>query len=98
MTALTQEQSARISMVLGQKVTAPCPLCGQRAWGWGPDLVVVSTPRHDVRYPLLVLLCSNCGNTMLLNVYMIGIADIWPNFIHRPTHLSTVPRQLGAED
>jgi hypothetical protein len=29
-------------------------------------------------YPLLPVICNNCGNTVLLNVYFLGIADIWP--------------------
>jgi hypothetical protein len=29
-------------------------------------------------YPLLPVLCHHCGNTLLLNVYTLGIADIWP--------------------
>ncbi len=29
-------------------------------------------------YPLLPVVCNNCGNTVLLNVYILGIADIWP--------------------
>jgi hypothetical protein len=29
-------------------------------------------------YPTLPLMCNNCGNTVLLNVYTLGIADIWP--------------------
>lgn len=30
-------------------------------------------------YPLLSLQCGNCGNTMFLNVYTLGLADIWPD-------------------
>jgi len=30
-------------------------------------------------YPTLPVMCSNCGNTVLLNVYVLGIAHIWPD-------------------
>jgi hypothetical protein len=32
-------------------------------------------------YPTLPLMCNNCGNTVLLNVYTLGIADIWPQIL-----------------
>jgi len=115
--ALTPEQSARISEVLGQKLQGrPCPVCGVSAWGWGADLVILQAARYPSRphgfgvtwppqppppappptsllyslataapepppppqYPTLPLMCNNCGNTVLLNVYTLGIDDIWP--------------------
>ncbi len=125
--ALTPEQSARISNVLGQKLQGrPCPVCGVVAWGWGADLVILQSTRYPSAsappslsgigseygafgvgwppqspppppppgsllalaksaleppppaYPTLPLMCNNCGNTVLLNVYTLGIADIWP--------------------
>ena len=36
---------------------------------------VFSTPPA---YPTLPLMCNNCGNTMFLNVYALGISDLWP--------------------
>ncbi len=116
---LSPEQSQRISAAVGQKVTGRCPLCGQSAWGWLPDLVVLQTQHHETApelgtlarlassppssessglssfsrlteqlagrrtpapasYPMLLVMCKNCGNTMMLNVYTLGIADIWP--------------------
>ncbi len=118
--ALTPEQSARISNVLGQKLQGrQCPVCGVLAWGWGADLVILQSTRYPAAppspflglgtlggmgvgsppppspsllhtfatatleppppaYPTLPLMCNNCGNTVLLNVYTLGIADIWP--------------------
>ena len=109
---LSAEQSQRIATVLGQKLKGrPCPVCGENAWGWGADLVVLQTTRYDTAqlpfpalssilgmhrdtplslatsvlasqpppaYPALPLMCNNCGNTVLLNVYVLGISDIWP--------------------
>lgn len=112
---LSPLQSQRISEAVGQKVKNPCPLCGQRDWGWGPDLVVLQAQRYSTApdltvglaaiwraggqpspldrlkemgilppdpppaYPTLPVMCNTCGNTVLLNVYMLGIADIWPS-------------------
>lgn len=123
---LTAEQTKKISEAVGRKVTKPCPLCGETAWGWLPDLVVLQGQRYETEqptgfkglstlfnlptptsahdpadqvasstiaslaaiiasrepppaaYPTLPIMCNNCGNTMLLNVYTLGIADIWP--------------------
>ena len=102
-------QTERISEAVGQKITKPCPLCGERAWAWGPDLLILQSqmyetaqlgladilslsrqqsplaagtplamPARPAAYPVLLLMCNHCGNTALLNVYALGIADIWP--------------------
>jgi len=34
-------------------------------------------PRPSPSYPTLPVMCQNCGNTVLLNVYKLGIADLW---------------------
>ena len=28
-------------------------------------------------YPVLPVICMTCGNTVLLNVHVLGIADVW---------------------
>jgi hypothetical protein len=34
-------------------------------------------PQSPPTYPTLPVMCDNCGNTVLLNVYKLGIADLW---------------------
>lgn len=41
-----------------------------------PDLGKTLGPLPPV-YPVLPLWCENCGNTLLLNVYQLGVAEIW---------------------
>ncbi len=35
------------------------------------------SPRPGPSYPTLPVMCQNCGNTVLLNVYKLGLADLW---------------------
>lgn len=103
---LTPEQMARVTHVLDQKLKGSCPLCNERQWTFGTDLVLLETSpeagsfgpllfgrrqRHTLLggvpsslqsptvFPMLPIMCRNCGNMMLMNVYTLGIADLWPN-------------------
>ena len=103
---LTQDQMDRIARVLDQKLKGFCPLCNERQWTFGTDLLLLETspeassfgpllfrrhPRPTILggvpsslqgptvFPMLPIMCRNCGNMMLMNVYTLGIADLWPN-------------------
>jgi hypothetical protein len=46
---------------------------------------VTSTP--PVVFPTMPVMCGNCGHTVFMNVYVLGIADIWqlpPQQARRP--------------
>jgi hypothetical protein len=120
--ALSEAQSQRVSLTIGQRLRSPCPLCGQaNPWTWGPDPIVLVAQRYETApdisalaailgtktssqlalealaslgisagtpmmpvaastqaYPLLPVICRNCGNTVLLNIYTLGLQDLWP--------------------
>jgi hypothetical protein len=56
-----------------------CSQCGTDDWGIGgtPGSLPVGTPEGRTRigpnYPCVVVICSNCGNTILLNALAIGV-------------------------
>jgi ribosomal protein S27AE len=64
--------------------TRPCPICGQLAWGLekGGFVTVVLTDKPlklalgGKGLPLVVLGCQNCGNSVLINLYTLGLGDL----------------------
>ena len=81
--AFTPEQQAKIIAAIDAKAGVKlCPGCGTRGWRLGPGLAIlqISAPGAPLvlgaGYPCVVLLCRNCGNTQLYNVYALGVADI----------------------
>lgn len=73
----------RLNSALSGKI-GPCPLCGKRGTlsamptlmelreYHSGDFVVGGTPI----IPLVVLTCSNCGNTVLINALAMKLMDI----------------------
>jgi hypothetical protein len=64
---------------------SPCALCGVRNWGIGHyvPLPYSLTPNQfnsfpGPVYPLVAVICGNCGNTLFLNLRVLGFtADDW---------------------
>jgi ribosomal protein S27AE len=62
----------------------PCPICGQLAWalheGGFVTLVLAEKPLElalrGQGLPLVVLGCQNCGNTVLINLYTLGLEEL----------------------
>jgi hypothetical protein len=62
----------------------PCPVCGQRTLtlnGEGFITLAVSEHPLDISlggrgFPLIPLVCGNCGNTILINLYNIGLGEV----------------------
>jgi hypothetical protein len=77
----TPDQTQRIIATLQEKkVTGNCR-CGTSQWTLGPDIVLLqalSLPGQapialGVGLPSVALVCTNCGNTQLYNVFVTGI-------------------------
>jgi hypothetical protein len=94
MPVFTPEQVERIESAIREKMPGACPLCSQRDWAIGRGitlLLAVAPPSASTlskvtyTYPALPVMCRVCGNTLLMNVYVLGIADMWPE------QLPTVP-------
>jgi hypothetical protein len=103
----TPEEMARITATVHEH--APnfdkCPLCGTDNWGVGPgyvtlpiqpqrtsgSLLVVGWPS----FPMLTIICRRCGYTVLMNIYNLGLADMFGlTPVAKPTHEVPPPPQL----
>jgi len=66
------------SLVMLQALPAPSPsLLGSTYLTRTLATAGPLAPRPGPSYPTLPVMCGNCGNTVLLNVYKLGIADLW---------------------
>lgn len=59
-----------------------CSVCGVKEWQVGTHAVALMTTVGDtmsmniggsIVYPVVPLMCKNCGNTTLINAFMSGI-------------------------
>ena len=83
--ATDKEIQERIIKALEAKMgkAAPkCPICGHNHWSVGNRYVVLSVSKNPKQvtiggenYPLIPLVCSNCGNTHLLNLLTLGFTS-----------------------
>lgn len=71
---------------------SPCPLCGQRRLalnvGGFVTLTLSDQPLNiglsGPGFPLAALVCQNCGNTMLLNLYTLGLTEMVERLQEKP--------------
>jgi hypothetical protein len=55
-----------------------CPICKTDEWHFGPDLVHLShltaiNEESPTAYPSVVVICDNCGYTLLFNARRLGL-------------------------
>lgn len=64
----------------------PCVLCLTTDWIWAEGLVSLPMldPAGPKVLPLLPLVCKKCGNTVLINLRMIGLADLAQQLLRAP--------------
>jgi len=79
-----KEIQERIIAALKAKMggTPNCPICGHNVWSVGNRYVTLSVTKNPSQstlggenYPLIPLICSNCGNTHLLNLLILGFTS-----------------------
>ena len=77
---LTQAERTEVTQYVHRTVkTVACSWCGQNKWGVEPTLVELRTfdPAAFVVggpvYPLVTIICGNCGHTMLFNALKMGL-------------------------
>ena len=84
--ALTAAQQERVLRTIKERVGGDikCPLCGHVAWMFTSGVAVISAQEtlgsFAVPYqglPALPLVCRQCGNTHFLNVFALGLADLF---------------------
>jgi hypothetical protein len=61
----------------------PCPYCGTAAWHVGtPQYIDVGfghgEPGFSTMSPTFPVMCSNCGNTVLINAVLAGLVEPEP--------------------
>jgi hypothetical protein len=83
----TEEVGQRIVAALrerlpGQKLS-PCAICGTNAWVINTGyvrLAIQDDPRSarlgGKGFPMIALICTNCGNTHLLNLKILGLGEL----------------------
>jgi len=71
------------SAKLGEKPLGDCPICGTKSWQLQDQFAVFSVSERPDQVtlggrvlPSLVIICSNCGNTMFLNLKILGLEDL----------------------
>jgi len=61
-----------------------CPICGTNGWQAGDFVVNLQEQARTTGslvvaggrfYPTIPIICNTCGNTVLLNVHILGIAE-----------------------
>ena len=56
-----------------------CPYCQSKKWGIGAIHKYIATFGVDQRshlvMPCIIMTCMNCGNTLILNPYILGFDD-----------------------
>ena len=88
---LTQELLDRIAASIKDKtggVVSTCPMCGHDEWTLADGyaaIAVGAAPNSTAPYrgggqvlPCAVVVCDTCGNTVFLNLYRLGLADLIP--------------------
>jgi hypothetical protein len=78
---MTESQREAVTKFLHKTVaTVNCTWCGENQWGVEPNIVQLTQyfgpgviGSGGPVYPLIMLVCGNCGHTMLFNALVMGI-------------------------
>ena len=83
---LTPAQRERIIAAVKSRlgVITRCPACDHKGWTLAGGLVFLSMSDSsdtlmvgDNSLPSVAMTCNHCGNTLLLNLRVLGLADLW---------------------
>jgi hypothetical protein len=84
--ALTADQQDRILQTIKDRIGGEikCPLCGRSTWMFTDGVAMISAQATldsaaipDQGLPALPLVCRQCGNTHFLNVFALGLSDLF---------------------
>jgi hypothetical protein len=84
--ALTADQQERVLKTIKDRVggDVKCPLCGQVAWMFTDGVAVIAAQEKlgqfavpDRGLPALPMVCRQCGNTHFLNIFALGLSDLF---------------------
>jgi len=86
---MTEDQKIASMKAIQERIPSGemfCPLCKTNRWTVQGDGLIVHTVQRDYpikmnvggqTLPCLALICQNCGNTHFLNIFILGIAEIF---------------------
>ncbi len=86
---LSAEELARVQQALNEKAPQfkACPLCGTDNWTVvsGAISLTIQPQRTSgtlvlaggPMLPEIAFVCTHCGNTVLMNAYVLGLADLF---------------------
>lgn len=86
--ALTTHQQERVLQTIRDRIGGDirCPLCGRSNWIFTEGVAVISAHETlndlavpDRGLPALPLVCRQCGNTHFLNIFALGLGDLFEN-------------------
>ncbi|MBI4292519.1 MAG: hypothetical protein HY661_13665 [Betaproteobacteria bacterium] len=83
--ASKEEVIKKITIALNEKAGGqqPCVVCGKTQWLIVDQFVTMTVAKEPnavrlggASMPLVPLVCTNCGNTHLLNLLVLGFSDL----------------------
>ena len=77
---LSEDQAELVITAINEKLGGDliCPVSGDSHWELQENLAFIPAHKGVVgapMYPTVVLLCETCGNTVLLNLFKLGLAE-----------------------
>ena len=86
--ATDQEILSQIMAKLKEKVgdhASVCAICGHNEWEIGPHYLSLPLTKDPTQvalggqaFPLIALVCGNCGNTYFVNLKVLGFSNLQP--------------------
>jgi predicted nucleic-acid-binding Zn-ribbon protein len=83
--AFTEDEKQKLLAAIQARVPSirNCPVCGNNNWTLANGYVqlplqkeIGSTVLGGPVLPCVPIICTNCGNTVLLNAFILGLKDI----------------------
>ncbi len=78
---LSQEHRAIIASKINKlwKKSKECSVCGEEKWNLSDKIFAIShfgpeDQKNKQLYPVVVLTCANCGNSLFFNAMSLGIS------------------------
>lgn len=78
---LTQDQKNKVIQTLSSVLNSPCGVCHAQAWVLNDTIFELrefltgglTTGDRAVLFPVVAVLCRNCGNTLFFNAIQLGL-------------------------
>jgi hypothetical protein len=75
--SMDAEERVRLEAWVAEKWQhGPCPVCNTNDWNINPkigQIINAATMAGGTSYPVLLISCTNCGNTLSINAVIAGV-------------------------